>query len=189
MTEISHNRDSERLPSDLFVIDVTDIPRQSDFEWELPLPWLARLLSQCEYPVEAVSGCFSCSIRPDSDMLRLQGTLELEVETECATCLSKLKLDLCAHIDTFMQPASMATDPRDEVTSEDLEIEYYDGTMLVLDDLIGDSILLELPMIPRCETACRKIDGLVTAAELDQIEQTVDPRLEALANIKLSKEN
>jgi uncharacterized metal-binding protein YceD (DUF177 family) len=189
MNDTSHNRDSERLPMNLFTIDVTRIVQQSEFDWQLPQSWLAGLLSQCEYPVEAISGRFSGTIKPDADMHRLQGTLDFKVETECATCLSKLKLDLCAHIDTFMQPASKAIDSREELTSDDLEIEYYDGPNLVLDELIGDSILLELPMIPRCENACRKIDGLVTAAELDQIEQTVDPRLKALANIKLSKEN
>ena len=173
----------------LLTVEIGRLHRQSAFDWTLPEFWLNDLLSQCEYDLTAGSGHCELSITAESDVIHLIGTVQFTAETECATCLSKLKLDLCAHIDTFMQPADTADNSQDELTPEDLDIEYYSGNTLVLDDLVGDSILLELPMLPRCEVACRKLDCLVTSAELEQKEKTVDPRLKALADIKLSKES
>ncbi|MBN2718699.1 MAG: DUF177 domain-containing protein [Deltaproteobacteria bacterium] len=189
MKSTAQNSAPRSLSSGMLTVETGQLERQSEFAWLLPVSWLQNILNQCEYDVTGISGECRALFSNASGTLHLTGTIRFSVETECATCLSKLKLDLCAHIDTFMQPADTADNSQDELTPEDLDIEYYTGTTLELEGLVSDSILLELPMIPRCDGTCRKIDGLVTAAELEQKEQTVDPRLKALADIKLSKES
>ncbi|MBN2341287.1 MAG: DUF177 domain-containing protein [Deltaproteobacteria bacterium] len=170
----------------LFKIDVLQLHRPQVFNWVLSQEWTNALLSQCEYPVEAVSGKCTLNAAPTDSGIQLTGAVRFQIKTDCNTCLNKLLLDLSAHIDTFMQPAEAADVLQEEWTPEDLDIEYYTGNTIVLDEFIGDSILLELPMIPRCSGTCRKIKGLMTADELEKQKSTVDPRLRALADIKLS---
>ncbi|MBN2527836.1 MAG: DUF177 domain-containing protein [Deltaproteobacteria bacterium] len=187
--QINQKESPDKSSTSLLHVELAQVHRQTKFTWTIPVSWLNNILAQCEYPVWGISGQCDVTFTSETQGLHLQGMVHFVGETECATCLSKLKLDLCAHIDTFMQPADSAEDTQDELTPEDLNVEYYQGTTLILDDMVTDSILLELPMHPRCERACKKINGLVTVEELEQRESTVDPRLQALANIKLSKES
>lgn len=170
-------------------IGIAEVRQQTVFHWRLAENWLSALLENCEYPVEAICGDCHLVAEPHSRGFRIRGEVQFKAKTDCNVCLNKVILDLSADIDTFMQPADAAEETQDELTPKDLDTEYYTGSTIVLDEFIGDSILLELPMIPKCNGPCQKRKGLVTADELEQRESTVDPRLRALADIQLSKES
>ena len=76
-------------------------------------------------------------------------------------------------------------DDDEELTPEDLEREWYSGDTLILDDMIRDAIMLELPMNPRCAKDC---SGVPLQGDEEKNERTIDPRLAPLASILISKE-
>ena len=68
----------------------------------------------------------------------------------------------------------------------DADVVPYDGQTVVLDDLVRDEILLEIPMIPLCSADC---PGMQSASlNKSPAPPSVDPRLEPLRRLKLPKE-
>jgi uncharacterized protein len=66
--------------------------------------------------------------------------------------------------------AAKATLPEYEFSSEEAEVDEYDGERVVLDSFVREALLLELPSFPLCSEACPGIDdapslGHVPAAE------------------------
>lgn len=187
MTLYTENADANSL----FILDVTKLQPNDSMRFVLTEQWLSELLSQCEYKIFSSNATCELNITKNNNGISIQGPVHFRIETNCGTCFNKLKLDLSAHIDTFMQPhdGTSADVVEKELTPEDLATEIYFGSTIILDELIGDSILLELPLFPRCNGSCKPVKGLVTAEQVEQRASTVDPRLAALADIKLSKES
>jgi uncharacterized protein len=170
-----------------FVIDVERLKQGPvAFDCDIPLDWLSAELAACEYRVEPSSGRLVAeAIEADAGVL-VRGEATARVKTECGTCLAQLQLDLTAPLSAFLMPRAEAdAAARDEdLTPEDLEREWFDGPEIVLDEIVRDSIVLELPMTPRCDGECRG----EAIAHLVKSENRIDPRLAPLAGIKLSKE-
>jgi len=169
-----------------FVVDVEGLNRGPEtFACEIPLPWLATELEACDYPIEPVRARLDAVVSLADSGVLVRGEATARVKTECGTCLADLDLDLTAPISAFLMPRPAETEGLDaELTPEDLEREWYEGDRIALDGLVRDAIVLELPMTPRCEGACRG----EAAAHLAPETEKIDPRLAPLARIRLAKE-
>jgi uncharacterized protein len=168
------------------MIDVEELERgPKAFDCEIPLEWLAAELEACEYPVKLIDGRLEAvASRADAGVL-VRGEATAHVRTECGTCLDEVVLELRAPLSAFLMPRSDAPgDAAAESTPDELEREWYDGDELAIDGLVRDSIVLELPMTPRCEGECQG----EAAAHLARKQEKIDPRLAPLANIRLVKE-
>jgi uncharacterized metal-binding protein YceD (DUF177 family) len=166
------------------VKELADGPKQVDRE--IPLRWLAAELAACEYPVEPISALVSVTLEASSGGVLVRGRARVRADVECGICLAKTALDLDPEIGAFLMPRPDGLEEDDdlELTPEELDREWYVGDRVVLDELIRDGIMLELPMTPRCAGPCADPVGVVT----EPTQPTVDPRLAPLASIKLSKE-
>jgi uncharacterized metal-binding protein YceD (DUF177 family) len=169
-----------------FIIDVDGLKRgPTTFDCDIPLSWLAAELKACEYPVEPVRARLNAVVSLADSGVLVRGEAAARLRTECGTCLAELHLDLTAPLSAFLMPRPKGAEELDaELTPEDLEREWYDGDTFALDGLVRDGIVLELPMTPRCEGACRG-DAVVRLA---QKKEKIDPRLAPLARIRLAKE-
>jgi uncharacterized metal-binding protein YceD (DUF177 family) len=181
--------DNERKTSrddGLFIVDVDGLKRgPTTFDCDIPLSWLAAELKSCEYTVEPVRARLDAVVSLADSGVLVRGEAAARVRTECGTCLAEIHLDLIAPLSAFLMPRPMGAEDLDaELTPEDLEREWYDGDRFALDGLVRDGIMLELPMTPRCEGACRG-EALV---HLARKKEKIDPRLAPLANIRLAKE-
>jgi uncharacterized protein len=83
------------------------------------------------------------------------------------------------------------TEDDDEVTfsPEEADVAPYDGDTVVLDDVVKDEILLEIPMIPLCSEDCPGIsppavEASSSAAKEVSEEDQIDPRLLPLLKLK-----
>jgi len=117
----------------------------------------------------------------------VHGTLDARLIVPCARCLSPFELPIHADLSVLYVPGSrtgeMNEDGERELTLEDAEADTlpYDGESVVLDDLVRDELVLEVPMIPLCSEGCPGMsagpgsDAVAPAAAKD-----IDPRLAPL---------
>jgi hypothetical protein len=77
-----------------------------------------------------------------------------------------------------------------EFSSEEAEVDTYDGETVVLDEFIREALLLELPNFPLCSEACPGIRPVASEPEAGSGESAVqvDPRLMPLGALRAKLE-
>jgi uncharacterized protein len=155
-------------------------------ERDIPVAGLAERLQYCEYEAIPESGRVRLEIALVGDGVLVRGGIEACIQTQCGTCLADTVVNLTPEVNAYLMPKPTAAEEIecDELTPEDLEKEWYEGDKIVLDGLLYDSIMVEMPMNPKCGDSCR---GLLTEAPMDD-EKQIDPRLAPLAKIIAEKE-
>ncbi len=154
---------------------------------EMPLSWLRKKLAYCEYDVEPENAHVDLQVEPASGGLMVRGKLSARLRTHCGICLAEAMLHIAPSVSTYLLPrVEMAKHFEDsELTPEDLEKEWFEGEVVALDDMIADTLMLELPMNPRCGESCPGFSQEESAPS----KPTIDPRLAPLASIQIEKED
>jgi len=115
----------------------------------------------------------------------VHGKAKANVELPCSRCLEPVNVPLTAEISVLMVPAAKIKHEREhEMASSEADVLPYDGENVVLDDLVRDDLLLEIPMIPLCSEDCPGI----ASTSLKEEARPVDPRLAPLLRLKKEKE-
>lgn len=138
----------------------------------LPTAWLAAQLEEDDAAddadVTAVTaaedGAIDARISPaGGDAFLLQGHVRAKVTTTCARCLGPAIVPLDAEVTLLLVPDSKApkagkrskqSDDEVEFDADEADVATYDGETVVLDPLVREAILLELPISPLCDEAC-----------------------------------
>ena len=153
---------------DQFVLKVPDLDEGlSRRSYELSAPWLDGQLANCDG-----IGAFGSTGKLDLDITRrggqvlLRGRIFATLAVRCVRCLGDYEFPVDAEVDVLMLPGrGPATKPtaKDDVEGDedDLGVERYEGEQIVLDDLLRDMILLEVPMNPNCGDGCPGWDHLI----------------------------
>jgi uncharacterized protein len=90
--------------------------------------------------------------------IRVQGDLNVTVEATCDRCLEAARFPVQNHFDLVYMPArGTARGGEEEVDSAGIEVGYYEGGGLALNDILREVVLLALPMQLICSEACRGI--------------------------------
>ena len=151
-------RRKKNKPSALFVVKLQEMVDGSVvIEREIPSGWLADKLKYCEYEVLPESARLSVRLQEMGGGVWVKGEVAAKINTYCGMCLASTSLEFTDKVNTLLLPARdmekyMHEDA--ELTPEDLDKESFDGEWLILDDLISDTIMLELPMNPKCGDTC-----------------------------------
>lgn len=88
--------------------------------------------------------------------IRLAGHLQTTVEVSCARCLEPTRLRVEKDFDLFYRPVqTIAREEEVEIDDAELEIGFYQGHGLLLEDALKEQILLALPMRSLCRPDCR----------------------------------
>lgn len=156
------------------------------FDQEIPREWLVDELSYCEYKVVLDSASLAIELKMSGEGVLVKGEVHVKVKTECSTCLGEVLLDLNPAIHAYMVKEDLEEELRSSVdlTPEDLEREFFSGEVVVLDSLLRDTIMLELPINPKCGDSCPGIPLPASGGN----KQAIDQRLALLAGIKLERE-
>jgi uncharacterized metal-binding protein YceD (DUF177 family) len=138
----------------------------------------------------------------------VHGRAEARLITECGRCLGDVAIDVACDLAALYAPTATpghrggkrAEKPLIDADDDELDIdpnapdrEFYTGDHVVIDDLVRDYLLLELPMQPRCEPECalplRAAAPKLRAVPSDDAsgEGTIDPRLEPLKKLAKSE--
>lgn len=90
--------------------------------------------------------------------LRINGRYEVEMTAKCDRCLGSARFPLDARFDLFYRPVSViAKDEEIAIDKGEVEIGFYEGGGLELEDVLREQVLLALPMQRVCSDVCKGI--------------------------------
>lgn len=167
----------------------------------LPADWLSRQLTDAVEEGGAPmtserGGDVDLDLTPaGGDNFLIHGHVRATVDTTCGRCLGVAHVPVDGEITLLMVPKiddgrrpvrgkrSKESDGELEFDPEEADVATYDGETLILDDLVREAILLEMPISPLCSESCAGIrtDPAIAAR---MAEAKIDPRLAPLAKFK-----
>jgi len=178
------------LKKSLFRINVNELPEQGlNYESSIPEWWLNEVLSETAIEIDGGRPRLNLRIeQTGSGKYFVRGTAETDVRTRCVCCLEDFCLHLTSPVEIYLSKESVdlpGHGDSDEKAVDDLQYEVFQDDYIVLDGLVRDSILLALPMNPKCRSDC---EGWRAMLPDDSVTQS-DPRLLPLKHIRLTKED
>lgn len=167
----------------------------------LPAEWLARQLGAARDDEPATGlgassdGAVDLTLTPSGgDQFLLQGHVRATVDAPCARCLDPAHVPVDGSITLLMVPkvvvgqrkpkgrASKESEGEFEFDPNEADVAHYDGETIILDELVREAILLELPISPLCSEGCAGMAHDPTVASTLEAAR-VDPRLAPLAEL------
>ena len=187
-------------PMSEFALQLHDIDESGkNYEFELTPGWLETVLAEVRLHADpsAPAGKLRVHAQKNDDQEYLvEGHLLAALVTECGRCLGVAKLPVDTRFATLFsrasgQPAHAAAADEaeaDDADDDDLSREEFSGHAIVLDELIREYLVLEVPMQPLCSPACK---GIAVPQHVRPPEDVfgssdgrVDPRLAPLLRLR-----
>jgi uncharacterized protein len=141
----------------------------------------ARLIGQTEIDLQATRA---------GEKVELVGSLRATVSFECDRCLKPLSTPIEQSFDLLYLPPLGAGEEH-ELHDDDLDIAFYQGQAIDVDDLVREQVELALPMARLCSENCLGLcpecganlnDGACSCAT-----EQIDPRWAALKDFKTNQ--
>lgn len=90
--------------------------------------------------------------------IRVVGDLRVKIEGTCDRCIEAAAYSVENHFDLVYMPADYANSSgEDEVDEAAIEVGYYEGNGLEVNDVLREVVLLALPMRLVCSDDCKGI--------------------------------
>lgn len=87
--------------------------------------------------------------------IRIRGQISGRLEASCDRCLGPVELPLESGFDLSYRPmAEIAREEEVEVPVGDLEVGFYSGEGLVLEEVVTEQVILAVPMKVLCRPEC-----------------------------------
>ena len=183
------------------VLHVQDIDETGkDYAFELTPAWLDATLREATLRADPAyeSGRLELHAQQNGTEYLVNGTIVVHLLTECGRCLGDAAVDVNVPFGTlFHRSAGKPGAPRkprhapddvQELSEDDMLREEFVGHDIVLDDLVREHIVLEVPMQPLCSEDCQ---GIAVPKHLRPPEEVfgtkddgVDPRLAPLKRLR-----
>lgn len=130
--------------------------------------------------------------RPALEEIRVSGQFNVDLELNCDRCLAVFRWPIDKKIDLLYAPEEAVTQPEESgLKDEEVELGFYEGAGLELEEILREQVLLALPMRRVCREDCQ---GLCPACGENWNErpcgcrlQSADPRWSVLEDLKLKK--
>jgi uncharacterized protein len=88
--------------------------------------------------------------------IRVRGHLRTHLEASCDRCLAEVEIPVDRDFDLFYRPlATIAREEEVEVPQDELDIAFYSGDGIALDDLVTEQVILSVPMKVVCGVNCQ----------------------------------
>jgi uncharacterized protein len=175
-----------------FPIPVHDLDAGGkEFRFPVRAGWVRGALEGHEATASGSDGTLVARASKSARDVVVRGTLDAELTVPCARCLEPTKLTVHSNLSVIYVPSSGANraDGERELSDEEANTLPYDGDTVVLDDLVRDELLLEVPMIPLCSETCPGMAPAETHPEGSSAptDKPVDPRLAPLLGFSARK--
>jgi uncharacterized protein len=108
--------------------------------------------------------------------IRVQGHVKVTLVTTCHRCLESADLPLDSEVDFFYRPV-IKKGAHGEVHLEEgeIDISFYEGDGVGLEDVLREFVLLSLPMRALCQPECKGL-CVTCGANLNRVECSCKPR-------------
>lgn len=167
-----------------FEFSVADLDASGkDYRFPVRAAWLRSMLEGTELKAGKHEGAVEIRASKSGTDVVVHGTLKAELVAPCARCLNDAVVKIDGPVSVLMVPGKPAED--DDLSPDQADVASYDGDTVVLDDVVKDEILLEIPMIPLCSETC---PGIASAEQAKASEPPIDPRLAPLLAMKKAKQ-
>ena len=176
-----------------FVLQVQEIDESGkEYSFAVTHAWLRHELSDTEVrpDEDEPEGHLRLHAQRQGSDLVLHGHLRARLVTECARCLADALVPVDVEVGLLLtaRGVELRAEPDElELTPEDLDREFYTGDRVVLDPVVREHLLVEVPIKPLCREDC---PGIAVPASVagprDLSPRTgggVDPRLAPLKNL------
>lgn len=118
----------------------------------------------------------------------VKGNITTIAELQCSRCLKAFSMDIDVDVIAEYRPVEeLRADERHEIKEDELDLGFYKGDEIDVQEAIAEQIILSIPMKPLCSESCR---GLCPrcGADLNLAPCTCDvkdvnPQFEALKKL------
>jgi uncharacterized protein len=157
-----------------------------DYTFILPVAWMRKALEDIEAKTTGKDGALSVRVSKSMGDIAVHGTLTAELEAPCGRCLKPARVPIHQRVAVMFAPKPARTPKTEyEFGPDEADVLPYEGETLVLDDLVRDELVLEIPMIPLCSADCQGIAPPPPPEESAPADH-VDPRLAPLLKLKVA---
>lgn len=171
------------------------------YDFSLRPAWLDASLGLREAPAgeslradpSKPEGTLSVWAEKSGEDVIVRGRVRAHLIAECSRCLGDAPLPVDTELSVLFTARSEALRPvadEEDLTPEEIESEFFSGDTVVLDSLVREHVLLEVPMQPLCSESCTGLEvpaavrGPADLAESPTHEgKKVDPRLAPLMGL------
>lgn len=153
-----------------------------EYSFRIRSSWVRSALEDHEAKASDHDGSLVVRASRSGHDVVVNGKLDAELKVPCARCLEPFALPIHTDVRVLYSPAHKVKDPETdeyEFSEEEADTLPFDGETVVLDDLVRDELLLEIPMIPLCSETCPGMSTPPDAGERTE-EKGLDPRLAPL---------
>jgi len=182
-----------------FALQIHDIDESGkSYVFELTPTWVETTLAEAHLQADpsAPAGSLRIHAQKNGEEYLVEGHLQAALVTECGRCLGVAKLPVDTRFASLFsrasgQPARGAAVEEleaDDADDEDLSREEFSGHAIVLDELIREYLVLEVPMQPLCSPDCQGIAVPKHVRPPEDVfgssDAKVDPRLAPLLRLR-----
>ncbi len=141
--------------------------------------WFARWRGQdpgLEFADARITGLVRLEKHAQDILVR--GRLAGHLQLACSRCLESFPAPVETDFDLLLVPRPTAPGPpEEELSPQDLDLDYYTGEVVDLESLLKEQIILMAPIKPLCDAACQ---GLCPHCGANRNNEVCDCRTEAV---------
>jgi uncharacterized protein len=158
-------------------IVIADIPDEGltvDVEEKLTLEEVSA--------VSPVTGTLQVN-KSDREVI-VAGKVTSELDLQCSRCLKGFRRPLDIPVNVVYHPVEEIAEERHELKDDEMDMGFYRGQEIDLQELVREQVLLNLQMKPLCDENCKGIcpncGADLNAGACRCETRKIDPRLEVL---------
>lgn len=119
--------------------------------------------------------------------IMVTGNVSAELELECSRCLKKYRRIMNEPVNVVYHPLAEIGTDRHELKDDEMDMGFYQGEELDLQELIREQVMLNIQMKPLCDENCKGICSQcgtdLNAGTCSCEAKKVDSRLEILKKL------
>jgi uncharacterized protein len=133
-----------------FILDLATLkPTLNRVEIEAPTAEVGLLDAEWRGTVRAV-----LRVEKSGERVSVRGDVSAAVQLECVRCLREFDLEVSAPFTAYADRRGKASAAEEEALERDDYMLFHDGRRLDLREGVRETLLLELPITPRCREDC-----------------------------------
>ena len=178
-----------------FVLQIQDLDESGkDWNFAIGADWLSSALAETELRPAGDEGRLQVHAQQSGKDVLVQGQIAANMLASCARCLADVAIGVDLALMALFSPEHTRPSSSDEieVRLDEMNRDYYGGSQIVLDPMVREHLLLEVPMKPLCSDDC---EGIAVPEHLRPPNEVfgvsaLDPRFAPLMKLKeeLTKE-